>query len=429
MFKKYLFFGLCFIVFGSYSFNVCRAAGIPAPTLISVSSGENQVRTIVGLTKTNTDVFIFLDGLFVGSAQVKQKRDTDASSFVYYLSQDLKTGNHTITALARDSQTFVASSYSKPATITVGFTPSSNIATGSTENVPAPILISPDVTAVIGKSRPTITGLTIGGSNVEIYIDGQYAGDTGTTTSIYRTANFAFIPTSDLSVGRHQVYAIAKNDKSERSSISELLSFYIEDKLPAPTLTEPITDENNPDKPFIVGLVRDQSKVFVYIDDKLAGQAKIENKKGDVVSFVYQPALALTKGGHLIYTVAIDQRGKESDRSNYVYYLAGESAEPMITDQAEEESGGSINDQDEKAVDELAGILKSEEEKEENDGAGMINETKENIASLKWNVVIFLSFLLAVIVWIFWVNRELIKEKRKQNQAETGEENKQDKLI
>ena len=429
MLKKYLFFGWCLIACGLFSFNVCRAAGTPAPTLISVSSGANQVRTIVGLTKTNTDVFVFLDGLFVGSAQVNQKQDADTSSFVYYLSQDLKSGNHTISALARDSQTFVASSYSNPIIITVGFAPSINTSTGSIEIIPAPILISPDATAVIGKSRPTITGLTIGGSNVEIYIDGQYAGETGTTTSTYTTANFAFIPTSDLSVGRHQAYAIAKNDQQERSTISELLSFNIESKLPAPTLAEPITDENNPDRPFIVGLTRGQAKVFVYIDDELAGQAKVENKKSDVVSFSYQPLSALTKGGHLVYTVAIDQRGKESDRSNYIYYLVGESGEPMITDQAVEEIDGSSKEQESRTEDELAGILKPGEDQEKNAGAGMINEARENIASLKWNVAIFLSFLLAVIVWIFWVNRELIKEKSKQNQDGNSEENKQDKLI
>ncbi len=60
--------------------------------------------------------------------------------------------------------------------------------------------------------------------------------------------------------------------------------------------------------------------------------------------------------------------------------------------------------------------------------SGMVDESKEMQGKLKWNLIIFILFLIAVIVWIFWVNRELIKEKREQNKK-TEEKNNQDKLV
>ena len=56
---------------------------------------------------------------------------------------------------------------------------------------------------------------------------------------------------------------------------------------------------------------------------------------------------------------------------------------------------------------------------------GAINESKEQQGKLKLNLIIFILFLLAIIVWIFWVNRELIKERR----AEADEEDKKNLSV
>ena len=56
-------------------------------------------------------------------------------------------------------------------------------------------------------------------------------------------------------------------------------------------------------------------------------------------------------------------------------------------------------------------------EKEETQG-GLINEDKKKQSNLKWNIAIFILFLLAVIIWIFWVNRELIKEQQEQDEKD-----------
>ena len=49
---------------------------------------------------------------------------------------------------------------------------------------------------------------------------------------------------------------------------------------------------------------------------------------------------------------------------------------------------------------------------------GMINEGKENQGRLKLDLILFILFLLGVVAWLLWVNRELVKERRAQTEAE-----------
>ena len=63
---------------------------------------------------------------------------------------------------------------------------------------------------------------------------------------------------------------------------------------------------------------------------------------------------------------------------------------------------------------------------------GAINENKIKQGKLRIDLMIFLLFFVGVLSWLFWVNRELIKEKRKQNQEtidKKKENNNQDKLL
>lgn len=420
MFKKNILFVVC-LVFIFLPLVVCQAATVSAPTIVSIQKSSSNECFINGLTKSGTDVFIFLNGAFVGSAVVKDQPGAASSNFVYQLKQKTSLEKKVVTALARDSKTLVISDYSAPMIITAE---TNQTGSGSeTKTLSAPTLISPNTATIVGKSRPTIIGYTVGGTNVEIFIDEVYVGETGTTSDSLITANFSFVPDRDLAVGQHQVFAVAKNEKEQRSTASELLTFNIEDKLPAPILEEPIANQDNLYKPLFVGLTYNQTAVFVYVDDKLAGQAKVEKKEAGVTSFAYQVQEPLTKGGHLVYTVAIDQRGKESDHSNYVYFFAGERTAADSSDNSADKTGS----------DDISPILDNQKDLATADDGGMINESKEKQGALKWNVVVFLGFLIAVIAWIFWVNRELIKEKRKRNQdqekAKESKKEQTDKLI
>ena len=54
----------------------------------------------------------------------------------------------------------------------------------------------------------------------------------------------------------------------------------------------------------------------------------------------------------------------------------------------------------------------------------MIDEDKTGQSKLKLNLVIFIAFLLGIIIWVFWVNKELIKERRAKYKDEDKNEDK-----
>jgi hypothetical protein len=81
----------------------------------------------------------------------------------------------------------------------------------------------------------------------------------------------------------------------------------------------------------------------------------------------------------------------------------GESSEPENTDK------------------DLETILNSEDDSETGE-QGLLDESQNNQGKLEWNLIIFLLFLAAVIAWIFWVNRELIKERREKESSDDKNE-------
>jgi len=295
--------------------------------------------------------------------------------------------------------------------------------------VAAPTLIEPNVKLAISTNRPRITGLTNSGTYVEIYIDGQYDGKTDVLTDISGTADFFYIPQRDLLIGQHYIYGIAVNVKGERSVVSEKATFYIEPKLPAPILKDPVVNKDDASTVEVIGWSKNDLRINLYVDDKYIGSTQVQNAESGTGSFVYKINKPLTNGGHLVYTIAIDSRGKTSDRSNYVYFFAGENLEPSIGETAAEEPKinetqvlsdkdveNSRSSMDKDSVENnVLDVILNRDEKTSTGSSGMINESKENQSKLKWDVTIFILFLLAVIVWIFWVNKELIKEKREQN--------------
>ncbi|NCQ13164.1 hypothetical protein GW804_03755, partial [Candidatus Falkowbacteria bacterium] len=48
---------------------------------------------------------------------------------------------------------------------------------------------------------------------------------------------------------------------------------------------------------------------------------------------------------------------------------------------------------------------------------GAVNEEKQFLGKAQLNLAIFILFILAVIAWMLWVNRALIKERQEQNKA------------
>lgn len=343
------------------------------------------------------------------------------------------------------------------------------------DSLSAPTLIAPNETTITAKVKPFITGLTESGTFVEIFIDGVYNGKTEILNHESGTANFAYKPFLNLSRGRHEVYAIALDNDHRVSQRSEILSFNIELPMPAPTMLKPVVNKQTAlSQPYIVGLAKNDSKIKVYIDKKYNGEFQVKNHASGTANFAYKPAKPLARGNHLVYAVATDKLGKQSEWSNIVYFstmsaaiaqsaqeeksdtvasieepkeAAGAKAEaPVISDSSgvieekvdkpeavqpkPEDAIKKLSQQDEASLDKIKNLVGDNTAEKTKAGQGMINEGKSNQGKLKLSLVLFILFLVGVVAWLLWVNRELVKERRAQNEAEEkAEKDKSDPMA
>lgn len=423
--KKYIKGVLVFVAFSVclLPLNNLYALGVSAPSLLKIENGK-----VLGLSHINSEVMIYVDGTYLGNADMGNSQ-TETNNFVYALPNNLDTGRHIVETIAKDKTSLLLSIFSNPLEFYI-------------KSVPAPTMIKPDRDTITGKVKPFVTGLTLSGSKVHVFIDGVYNGKTDFLNHKSGTANFVYRPFLNLGVGNHTVWTIAEDVNGRKSSPSNILYFNIEKPLPSPTIFDPLVNKYTDEKqPFIVGLAKNNSKIKVFIDHKLDGEFTVENHPSGTANFAYRPFSSLIPGNHLVYTVAVDARGKESRWSNIVYFsvarpivlfaeLAPEEEKektPVISEikepakekevkeiQIEQE----IKEEKEQKVDEDISISEDVENiiqydgEEKADESGSVNEGKENQNVLKMNLIIFLAFLLAIIAWIFWVNRELIKERK-----------------
>ena len=434
-------FSFLLLVLGliGFSFSAAQAATVSPPILVEVAlntADSTGQPIITGLVKPGAEVMIYLNGSYLGDAQVN-KTDTPTDNFYYRLTSELSPGSHQVTAIAKDSTSLVLSSISNALTITV-------------EAPPAPTLIKPNKQTITGKVKPLIVGLTKTGTCLHIFIDGKYNGKTEIKVHESGTANFVYRPFLNLASGKHSAYAITEDERGLKSDHSNIIYFIIEEPLPAPILYLPIVNNLTTNaQPFIVGLAKNNQTIRVFIDQKLNGEFKTGSHESGTIDFAYQPFLPLTPGQHLVYVTAVDDRGKESQWSNIIYFSVVRTRVPTISAEAVEETGKAIvkgteqefdqgDERDQiEIVEPVVGeasvrpgtdvsefiATSTEEEKEK---TGLINEEKEQQSKLRLNLAIFIIFLLAVIAWIFWVNRELIKERREQDEENDKENNKKD---
>jgi hypothetical protein len=405
---------------------------IKTPTIIEVvQTGNYLVKPLIkGLTSANTEVLGYIDGSFFGLAKVESE-GTGSDNFSLAVNYQLKSGQHHFVAVARDKTSLVLSAPSPEIIINI---------TG----IPAPTLIQPDADTITGKVKPIIAGLTVSGSFVHIFIDGTYNGKTDLLEHPSGTANFIYKPFLNLAIGDHTLTAVAEDKLGQTSIKSDIIHFRVLSPTPAPSLLDIKNNVKVSNKPIITGLAKNSSLIKVFIDKKLNGQFVVKNNISGTANFAYIPYVGLTKGRHFVYTVAYDSVGKESRWSNIKYFIIGDVLIPEITPVAVEEKSNitatpaplateknNEAEPEEKTApaEELSG--KTEEAKSEisddqdiqkiinaplnaTTASGIINESRKLQSQLNLNLIVFILFLIAVIGWIFWVNRELIKEKQEQ---------------
>lgn len=420
-FKKIGLFIFVFLFFGLMPVALVKAEGgqtQEAPAILNADLVSPHSRwgrpIVVGLTSKDTDVYVYVDGKFSGVAKVNESK-TETNNFYYQPVVPITSGEHTIFAVAKNKKTKVLSSYSVSKSISVA-------------TLVAPTVFQPNEDTKTGNPKPLISGLTKSGTRVLIYIDGVYNGKTEVTNHVSGAAGFVYKPFLNLGIGRHTYFAIAETVNGVKGEKSRVVSFNIEKKFPAPTLLKF-------NKAKITGLAKNNSRIRIFIDKKLKTEFKVVNHKSGTANFAYTLQQPLTNGAHVVYAVSIDERGKESIWSNVknlnivpvvkVVAKKGEVNKPTITKEAASESvkpatenkaGQQVNDEDV-----LSKILSASTSASVASGTGLIDEAKNSQSKLKLNLIIFILFLVALISWIFWVNRELIKEKQENKETPNDE--------
>jgi hypothetical protein len=466
--RKLVFaFFLCIVgVFSLYS--SCSAITVEVPIVSEVNSGTggNFSRPVItGFTQPNTEVLIYFDGTYAGTAK-NFKTGFTLDQYRYEQSKSLTEGKHKLMVISKDIATRVLSAPTREFDVQVVYATSYNAATG-TSTTPAPTLKGPKGTVSVKEVKPKITGLTKNNTIVHVYIDDTYNGKIKPAEQDSGTANFAYTPFLNVKGGSHKVIAVAEDVFNGRESIkSEELNFYKEFPFPAPVLRRVSVSGG---RAMIEGVAKSDAMVKIYIDKKLDSHFYAVDNGTGATGFKRISSRYLSAGKHLVYVTAQDTNGKVSSWSNIVYVSVKKPAVPKISSTSEskvvavqpkktvalevkekpemavtpitkeekkevfaEESTSKEETKEEakttdtkksdidKILDEIKGSTTTPAE----GGKGIVDESSESQSKNKTNLAIFLVFLIGVIAWIFWVNRELIKEKREQ--SEKDEDTKKD---
>lgn len=392
---------------------------------------------VLGLCAEDAEIMVYVDGTYEGNAEVNREQ-TGTDNFKYLIRGALEEGAHTVAVIAKDRTSLRLSNISNEYQFSV-------------HALPAPTLIQPNEDTITGKVKPYITGLSVNNTFLHIFIDGKYNGKTEYLFHESGTANFKYTPFLNLAPGWHTAWAKAEDASGKLSKESNVLHFRIEEKNPAPTIIKTVVNKGtSANQPFITGLAKNNSKVRIFIDNKLNGEFLVINDASGTAHFSYKPFLPLAPGRHMVYATAVDMRGKESLWSNIHYFNVGtlaaaQSAQAETGTVAQEKTeddlgkGGmeeqeTVKEEAQTATEEkkddsaktgaesgadLKDILDAEKTPAEDIETGAVDENKSAQGKLRLNLIIFIIFLCLVIAWIFWVNRELIKERKEQNEKDS----------
>lgn len=173
----------------------------------------------------------------------------------------------------------------------------------------------------------------------------------------------------------------------------------------APTL-KPV----NQDSLLITGLTQKNTEVVVYVDGEFIGLADMNESESETSNFKFSLVGLLEAGEHEVAVAAKDKQSLSlSNLSPVQKFTVSEERkkQAMITAVAVSEASLATSAPETRTNEEIVAGTETSEE---------INGGSKK--GLYWNLAIFSFFLVAVIAWIFFVNRELEKEKEEKAKLE-----------
>ncbi|MFH1744781.1 MAG: hypothetical protein ABH881_01285 [bacterium] len=450
--KNIFFIGFVVILFNLFS-PLSVNAELLRPMVVEINQEKNSAQPIFsGITEAGTDIVVYIDDQEAGNATINDE-GTGTDNFYYQPQTNISTGTHDVYVVAKDKYRIEDPMYSNKRMF---YVESVSPYVEPTNSVPMPTIISPSLEQkIIGEFKPLITGLTMSGTNVAIYIDGKLQTTTKVLEDESGTANFSFQPQEALPIGKHLI-AVATEYNGRTSAMAER-EIQIAYPTPAPIILTPLfVNDGEYQQPVFRGLAKNNLIVKIFIDGKLDGSFSVKNDISGTANFSYVSSKAISAGVHTMNATTVDNTGKESKNSNSLNFTVKKIVVSAVTEEVEPEEDVAVKSSEyeedddteeeepevvienepnvvietEKAStsDEIRKLFEDSQTKKENETtvSGQVDENNEQQNKLKLNILIFSLFLLAIIGWIFWVNRELIREKKESEKAdETSSEDEQ----
>ncbi len=243
----------------------------------------------------------------------------------------------------------------------------------------APIITQAQETRLSGNRMLETKGIVTKGSDVLIYANGRLLGQASIQEENDLINNFTFKTKENLPFPPYSIQAVS------REQVSLMVSF--------------------PSDKTMVKMV--EAKV----DDL---KVKKENTKSSVIT---QTTIVKNPSKADPYTQEDKNRTtKESGTISSVGATEEQVIVKGIAGEAEKKES------DSKSQTDLESILNGKLAVNDQSGTGLITERKESLGKIKLNLLIFIIFLMAVISWIIWVNRELVKEKEENIKEDMKDE-------
>ncbi len=363
-------------------------SSLPAPTLVVPNKDTITAKVkplIEGFSKSGSFVHLYIDGVYNGKTKIVE-HISGTAHFVYVPFLNLNVGKHKMWAISEDLK-----GRKSLASKVVEF----NIE----EKMPAPTLYKPVANSKTVYNLPYIVGLAKNNSKIRIFIDHKLDGEFKIENHDSGTGNFAYKPNKVLKDGKHLVYATSLDRRGKESIWSNIIYFDIVKTSRQATISEIAAEES-------LNIVK-QSDIQKKVQDFLVFADLYENdSKIRLSNEQYQELEDLLIKKNDLALNAKDLKKLEnllnSKNSDVVENVSKES-KPEVEAEPQRDS-------------DIADIIKKDIATNTSKTSGLINEDKKQQDKLGWNAVIFILFLVSVIAWIFWVNRELIKEKKQQEE-------------
>jgi hypothetical protein len=299
---------------------------------------------------------------------------------------------------------------------------------------PSPTILETTLLKADYGDQIMVKGLASKDVAVLIYINGSYNGLANISNNDPDLNNFSYLSPiiEPSSSNNHSVTAISRNLKDfSLSSPTESKVFSVieqsyfkktdqpknpvlkpspktnEDELtvPAPKLIAP-TGNINDNRPVISGFSKNETIVKLYIDNIPEAEILVKNDNSGTAKFKYTPSRDLSRGLHFVYAVATNLKGKESVKSNLLYFFI---SQPQFT--ATSSAAEIKTEQPQISVESINDI--PTQEKEQTVPKGKV----QKIIGPALNISLLVLFALGVVIWIITTNMELKKERSEEKKS------------